>query len=59
MAKVKKQFFCIKEKKTYYVGDEYKGKRKDLSHVLEMEDKGLVPKTSTKKRKPKWIPEKD
>jgi hypothetical protein len=50
MAKVKKQFFCVKEKKTYFVGDDYKGERKDLSHVLEMEDKGLVPKTSTKKR---------
>jgi hypothetical protein len=62
MTKVKKQFFCTKEKKTYYVGDEYTGKRKDLSHVLEMEDKGHIPKTSTKtkgKRKPKWLPEKD
>lgn len=54
MAKVKKTFFCIKEKKTYYVGDEYKGSRKDLSHVLEMEDKSIVPKTSKKaKRKTK------
>ena len=62
MTKVKKQFFCTKERKTYYVGDEYKGERKDLSHVLEMEDKSIVPTTSTKtnnKRKPKWLPEKD
>ena len=50
MAKVKKQFFCTKEKKTYFVGDEYSGERKDLSHVLEMEDKSIVPKTVTKKR---------
>ena len=55
MAKVKKQFFCIQERKTYYVGDEYTGGRKDLSHVLEMEDKAIVPKTKTK-RKPKWKP---
>ena len=60
--KVIKQFFCIQEKKTYYVGDEYTGKRtdlsqlleaKDLSHVLKMEDKAIVPKTRTKKRKNK------
>ncbi len=50
MAKVKKQFFCVKERKTYFVGDEYSGDRKDLSHVLEMEDKSIVPKTVTKKR---------
>ncbi len=50
MAKVKKQFFCIKERKTYFIGDEYSGDRKDLSHVLEMEDKSIVPKTETKKR---------
>jgi hypothetical protein len=50
MAKVSKQFFCVKEKRTYYVGNEYVGDRKDLSHVLEMEDKSIVPKTKTKKR---------
>ena len=59
MTKVKKQFFCVQERKTYYVGDEYSGNRKDLSHVLEMDDKAIVPKTKTKKRKPKWLPEKD
>ena len=59
MTKVKKQFFCAQERKTYYVGDEYSGNRKDLSHVLEMDDKAIVPKTKTKKRKPKWLPEKD
>jgi len=59
MAKVKKTFFCTKEKRKYFVGDEYAGERKDLSHVLEMEDKAIVPKTATKKRKPKWSPKKD
>ena len=58
MAKVKQQFFCTQERKTYYVGEEYVGERKDLSHVLEMEDKAIVPKTKNK-RKPKWLPEKD
>lgn len=37
--KVLKQFFCIKELKTYYVGDEYKGKRKDLKAYLSIENK--------------------
>jgi len=40
MAKVTKEFFCIQEKKTYKVGSEYKGKRKDLVHLLE----GYKPK---------------
>ena len=35
MAKVKKEFFCIKERKTYKVGNEYKGKRKDIKEYLE------------------------
>jgi hypothetical protein len=35
MAKVAKQFFCIKTQKTYKVGSEYKGKRKDLDHLME------------------------
>lgn len=34
MAKVKKTFFCIQEQKTYFVNDEYKGKRKDLDDYL-------------------------
>jgi hypothetical protein len=50
MTKVKKQFFCTQEKKTYFVGEEYTGDRKDLSHVLELEDKNLAPKATTKKR---------
>jgi hypothetical protein len=49
MAKVKKQFFCIQEKRTYYAGDEYEGKRKDLAHVLEYEDKSITPKRKTKR----------
>jgi hypothetical protein len=52
MAKVKKQFFCNQEKKTYYVGDEYTGSRKDLSHVLEYEDKSIQPKTKKKRGRP-------
>jgi len=35
MAKVKKQFYCTHEKKAYKVGNEYKGKRKDLKEYLE------------------------
>ena len=33
--KVVKTFFCIQTKKKYFPGDEYKGKRKDLGHLLE------------------------
>lgn len=33
--KIKKDFFCIQTKIAYKKGDEYKGKRKDLGHVLE------------------------
>jgi len=32
--KVLKGFFCIQEKKSYAVGDEYTGKRKDLGALL-------------------------
>ena len=39
MAKVKKEFFCIQEKKSYKVGDEYTGKRTDLNEYLELEAK--------------------
>jgi hypothetical protein len=35
MAKVKISFYCIKTQKTYKVGSEYKGKRKDLDHLME------------------------
>jgi hypothetical protein len=52
MAKVKKQFFCTQEKRTYYVGDEYTGERKDLAHVLEYEDKSIQPKTKKKRGRP-------
>lgn len=34
MAKVSKPFFCIQEQKSYFIGDEYKGKRKDLGNYL-------------------------
>jgi hypothetical protein len=43
MSKVKINFFCIQEKKAYKKGDEYKGKRTDLGHLLE------VPKSKAKK----------
>jgi len=42
--KVLKDFYCIKEAKTYKIGDTYNGKRKDL--------KGCVnyPKRTVKKK---------
>lgn len=33
--KVIKHFFCIQEFKTYKIGDEYNGKRKDLKGLVE------------------------
>ena len=33
--KVIKAFYCIQEKKTYKVGDEYTSKRKDIKEYLE------------------------
>ena len=33
--KVIKGFYCTQEKKTYRVGNEYKGKRKDIKEYLE------------------------
>ena len=36
MAKVKKDFYCIKTKKAYKVGDTYKGKRTDLGKYLDL-----------------------
>ncbi len=38
MRKVKTDFFCIKTKKKYKKGDDYKGKRTDINHVLEPEE---------------------
>jgi len=34
---VKQQFYCTQEKKTYKVGDLYKGKRKDIDHLFQVE----------------------
>lgn len=45
MAKVKKGFFCIQEKKTYSEGEEYTGKRKDLGQYLEVPKKKVAKKT--------------
>lgn len=55
--KVIKEFFCIQEKVSYKVGDEYKGKRTDLGHVLEAPKKKeakkkATPKTENKNGKP-------
>ena len=33
--KVIKHFFCIKEFKSYKVGDDYTGKRKDLNGLVD------------------------
>lgn len=51
--KVKKAFFCTQERKSYKVGDEYKGKRKDLSSFFELEDKNGAPKKKSTKKAPK------
>ncbi len=48
MRKVKTDFFCVKTKKNYEVGDEYRGKRTDLDHVLEPESKPEPPKKEDK-----------
>jgi len=37
--KVIKQFYCIQERKTYRVGNEYRGKRKDIKEYLEQKKK--------------------
>ena len=45
MPKVKRAFFCTQEKKSYKVGDMYKGKRKDLKAYL------VAPKKKPQKKK--------
>lgn len=35
MSKVKIAFYCIKTKKSYKKGQEYKGGRTDLKHLME------------------------
>ena len=42
--KVTKGFFCTKEKVSYNVGDNYKGKRTDLDAYLEPVKKVTKPK---------------
>ena len=37
--KVIKGFYCIQDKKTYYIGEEYKGKRKDLKGYVNYPQK--------------------
>jgi|15BtaG_2_1085339.scaffolds.fasta_scaffold08849_3 hypothetical protein len=53
--KVIKQFYCIKEKKTYYIGNEYKGKRGDVREYLEQANhkKTESKRKSAKKAKTK------
>ena len=48
MAKVAIPFYCIKTKKSYKAGEEYKGKRTDLGPFMV----GYKPK-ETKELKPK------
>lgn len=48
---VKKSFFCVKEKKTYKVGDKYTGNRKDIAFLLDTSEKKkkvLKPKLDLK-----------
>ena len=42
MAKVISDFFCAQTKVSYKRGDEYKGSRTDLGHVLEAEEKEVM-----------------
>lgn len=59
MSKVKIPFYCTKTKKSYKKGAEYKGDRKDLTHLLykkgekekEDEKKDAWNKLSTKEKK--------
>ena len=61
MRKVKIGFFCIKTKKVYEPGDDYKGKRTDLNHVLEPEKEKkrtsniLKPKKVNSKKNKSWL----
>ena len=47
--KVTKVFFCTKEKVSYNVGDNYKGKRTDLESYLEP-----VKKKASQPKKPEF-----
>lgn len=49
MAKVKKGFFCVQEKKAYSPGDEYTGKRKDVGHLLEVKEQKTQKSTKEQK----------
>ena len=51
--KVLNAFYCTKEKKSYKVGDDYTGKRKELFglYVQAPEKKEAKPKTSKKEKK--------
>lgn len=42
--KVAKTFRCVETGEKYYPGDTYKGKRKDLEHVLVPVKKKATPK---------------
>lgn len=50
MSKVIKDFFCVEEKKEYKAGDEYKGKRTDIPHLLEPKKKTKTLKPDVKKK---------
>ena len=34
--KVLKEFYCVKTKVSYKAGQEYKGSRKDVNHLLDV-----------------------
>ena len=50
---VVKDFYCTQEKKAYKIGDLYKGKRTDLSHLFEkeIEIEAEVVKPAKKRKK--------
>lgn len=48
--KVIKPFYCIQSKVSYKVGDEYKGTRKDIGHLLEAKKKANKKAPITKKK---------
>ena len=50
---VKKEFYCIQEKKTYKVGTLYNGKRKDINNYLEEEIEVVAEVVKPKAKKNK------
>jgi hypothetical protein len=42
--KVLKEFYCIETKEVYKEGQEYKGNRKDINHLLDVPNEVKAPK---------------